>query len=61
MITVEEATDTLVAVLRTDVYQPRAYWTITPYKPDPLLNQPKSQFSLDPIIHKPKTPVGPAA
>jgi hypothetical protein len=60
MITVEEATEVLYRVLRTDPYRARAYWTMTAYKADPLYTTPKQPFTLDPTLHPPKQS-GPAA
>jgi hypothetical protein len=61
MITADAAVEVLYSVLYTDPYLPRAYWTVTAYRDDPLLKSSNSEFKLDPVLNKPKTQVGPAA
>lgn len=60
MITSEAAVEVLYRVLCTEPYQPRGYYTIIPYKMDPLYTQADTEFTPDPILDRQNKP-GPAA
>ena len=64
MITYDEATEVLYTVHSTRQYKPTAYYTVVPYKSDPLYSVTHTEFVLDPILNHPKfirTHIGPAA
>ena len=64
MISYDEATRVLYTVLCTKSYTAAGYYTVVPYKSDPLYTVAHTEFVLDPILNHPKfiiTNIGPAA
>lgn len=61
MITVDAALEPLWAVAAQQPYRLTYTHTITEYHSDPLLQQPRTEFKIDPILHCSKTGQGPAA